>query len=135
MHDAAQHEDLGDGITVIDSGLERLRFAARYLIESHAAAALFHAAAALFDAGMNHSVPKTTIARLLECAPRAMLLTRYSRVDRPGERAQVLIRLIDAQVRLAREHAGHSDAVVAPTEALHRLYFEEIRWLGSPVAE
>ncbi|GAA0704087.1 MBL fold metallo-hydrolase [Dokdonella soli] len=78
---------------------------------------------------------KATIARMLERTPRAMLLTHYSRVEHPVERSRALIRMIDAQVELARGFHGRADAVAALTEALQRLYFAEVRRLGAPVAE
>jgi len=80
-------------------------------------------------------VLKATIERMIERAPRAMLLTHYARVEHPAERAQALLRLIDAQVALAREYVGREDAEAALTEALQRMFFAELQRLGSPVAE
>ena len=76
---------------------------------------------------------KATIARMLAADPKAMLLTHYSRIERPRERAAALVRLIDGQVRLAREHAGRPDAAERLGEALHGLFLDELRQLGSPV--
>ncbi|MEP7042045.1 MAG: MBL fold metallo-hydrolase [Dokdonella sp.] len=76
---------------------------------------------------------KATIARMLERAPRAMLLTHYARVEEPQERAQALLRLIDEQVAVARRYVGRSDAEPALTEALQELFFGEIQRLGAPV--
>lgn len=78
---------------------------------------------------------KTTIVRMLERRPRAMLLTHYSRIGDVDARARVLLRLIDAQVELARRHAGCEDAVPALTEALHQLFYAEVRRIGAPVSE
>lgn len=78
---------------------------------------------------------KATIARMLERRPRAMLLTHYSRIGDVEARAQALFRLIDAQVDLARRHAGDEDAVSALTEALHRLFRDEVLRIGAPVSE
>jgi glyoxylase-like metal-dependent hydrolase (beta-lactamase superfamily II) len=78
---------------------------------------------------------KATIARMLERHPRAMLLTHYSRIGDVEARAQALLRLIDAQVELARRHAGEEDAVATLTEALQRLFLDEIRRIGAPVSE
>lgn len=77
---------------------------------------------------------KATIARMLERTPRAMLLTHYSRILDADARGATLVRLIDAQVALARECAQDADPVAALTEALHRLFFDEVRRLGSPVS-
>jgi len=78
---------------------------------------------------------KATVARMLERAPRAMFLTHYSRVEQPGERAQALIHLLDAQVELARAALGRNDAVATLTDELQQLYFAEAHRLGSPVTE
>lgn len=78
---------------------------------------------------------KATIARMLERRPRAMLLTHYSRIGEVEARARTLVRLIDAQVDLARRYAGHPDAVAALTEALQRLFYAEVRRIGAPVTE
>lgn len=78
---------------------------------------------------------KATIARMLERRPRAMLLTHYSRIGDVEARAQALLRLIDAQVELARHHAGDDDAVATLTEALQRLFLDEVRRIGAPVSE
>ncbi len=78
---------------------------------------------------------KATIARMLERAPRAMFLTHYSRIEQPAERAQALVRLLDAQVGLARAAFERNDAVAALTDELLRLYFAEVRRLGSTVTE
>jgi len=78
---------------------------------------------------------KATIARMLERSPRAMLLTHYARVEQPQERARALLRLIDAQVALARDYVGRVDAEAALTEALQQMFFAEIQRLRSPVAE
>jgi len=80
-------------------------------------------------------VLKATIARMLERAPRAMLLTHYARVEQPQQRGRALLRLIDAQVALARCYVGRADAETALTEALQQMFFTEIQRLGSPVTE
>lgn len=77
---------------------------------------------------------KATIARMLERRPRAMLLTHYSRIGEIETRARTLLHLIDAQVELARRHAGHDDAVATLTEALHDLFYAEVRRIGAPVS-
>lgn len=78
---------------------------------------------------------KATIARMLERRPRAMLLTHYSRIGDVQARAQALVRLIDAQVELTHRHAGDDDPVAALTEALQRLFLDEVRRIGAPVSE
>lgn len=78
---------------------------------------------------------KATIARMLERRPRAMLLTHYSRIGDVEARARTLLRLIDAQVDLARQCAGREDAIPALTEALQRLFLAEVRRIGAPVSE
>lgn len=78
---------------------------------------------------------KATIARMLERRPRAMLLTHYSRIDEVEVRAQTLLRLIDAQVELARRYVGHEDAIAALTEALQRLFYAEVERIAAPVSE
>jgi glyoxylase-like metal-dependent hydrolase (beta-lactamase superfamily II) len=78
---------------------------------------------------------KKTIARMLERAPRAMQLTHYGRIDRPAERAAALIRVLDLQVECARACFGRDDAHDRLVEQLQRLYFEEVRRLGTPIGE
>jgi glyoxylase-like metal-dependent hydrolase (beta-lactamase superfamily II) len=77
---------------------------------------------------------KATIARMLARAPRAMLLTHYSRVEQPAERAATLVRLLDTQIALARRHAGRPDALAALTEAIQRMLAEELDRLACPTS-
>jgi glyoxylase-like metal-dependent hydrolase (beta-lactamase superfamily II) len=76
---------------------------------------------------------KATIARMLERAPRAMLLTHYSRVEQPAERAETLVRLLDKLIALARRHAGRPDALAGLTDAIQRMLAEEMDRLACPV--
>lgn len=78
---------------------------------------------------------KATIARMLARQPRAMLLTHYSRIEDVEARAATLLRLIDAQVDLARACAGAVDAETELTEALQALFWTEVRRIGAPVDE
>jgi hypothetical protein len=64
-----------------------------------------------------------------------MLLTHYSRILDPVARGDALLRLIDAQVALAHACAHAADPVNALTEALQKLFFDEVRRLGAPVSE
>ncbi len=78
---------------------------------------------------------KATIHRLLSRQPRSMLLTHYSRIGDVEARARTLLRLIDAQVDLARRHAGHADSTANLTEALQVLFHSEVQRIGAPVSE
>ncbi|MDR2011879.1 MAG: MBL fold metallo-hydrolase [Rhodanobacter sp.] len=77
---------------------------------------------------------KATIARMLERAPRAMLLTHYSRIEQPAEHAQTLVRLLDTLVALTRQHAGRPNALANLTEAIQRMLAEELDRLACPIS-
>lgn len=88
------HTDNGDGIVTIDTGQERARFAACYLIESAGKAALW-------DCGTNYTVPRilqTLADRGLQPADVDFLIASHVHLDHSGGAGALLRELPNAQV-------------------------------------
>ncbi len=88
------HDYLGDGITVIDIGLERPHFGACYLIESNGQAAIF-------DAGTSHTVPRVLAALADRGIGREnvrWLIASHVHLDHAGGIGALLAELPNAQV-------------------------------------
>lgn len=88
------HSDNGDGIVTIDTGQERPRFAACYLIESAGKAAIF-------DCGTNYSVPRilqVLAERGLRASDVDFLIASHVHLDHAGGAGALLRELPNAQM-------------------------------------
>lgn len=94
MLDYAPYEDLGDGITLVDTGLARPGMAACYLIQSRGKAAVF-------DTGTRHSVPlilAALSARGLAPADVRHVIPSHVHLDHAGGVGALLQALPNADV-------------------------------------
>ncbi|HEY0180500.1 MAG TPA: MBL fold metallo-hydrolase, partial [Dokdonella sp.] len=118
----AHHETLDDGVTTIDIGLERPRFAACYLIEAGGAAALF-------DAGTNYSVPRvlaTLTARGLDPGDVRYVIASHVHLDHAGGAGALLRELPNATVLAHPRGVRHLVDPSALQRSAERVYGTEV---------
>lgn len=116
------HSDNGDGIVTIDTGQERERFAACYLIESGGKAAIF-------DCGTNYTVPRileVLAERSLRPSDVDYLIASHVHLDHSGGAGALLRELPNAQVLAHSRGVRHLIDPAALQNSAEQVYGSDV---------